>query len=104
MNKTTPILTAVMSKLISERDEVLAQLDLIINKNISDSGLSGIVKEATELFKKLSEVENAIETLKYSIQNNGSTNYSEEVKRLRDTLIKMQEEKQIKNIQDDVNP
>ena len=92
MNKTTPILTAVMSNLVSERDKILAQLDLVINKNISDSGVSGIVEETTELFKKLSNVESTIQTVNYTIHGNEEPKYSDDVNRLVETLLKLQEQ------------
>jgi hypothetical protein len=92
MNKVNPILTAVMSKLISDRDNVLAQLDLVLNKNLSDYGVSGIIEQTAQLFKKLSEIDSAIDTVKYTIENNSSSPISEQIDKLKDTLEKMQGE------------
>lgn len=49
MKNNNPILTAVMSKLISERDNVLAQLDLILNKN--SSNVSDVVEQNNKTFQ-----------------------------------------------------
>jgi hypothetical protein len=67
---SSPILNAVVSRLIAERDEALVQLDLIVNKNKFKGGLDSAVDEATETIKTLSNVEMAIETVKGIIQEN----------------------------------
>jgi hypothetical protein len=56
----SPILNAVVSRLIAERDETLVQLDLIVNKN---KGSSDSVQETLELIKNLSSIEHSIETV-----------------------------------------
>lgn len=56
----SPILNAVVSRLIAERDEALVQLDLIVNKN---KGSSDSVQETLELIKNLSSIEHSIETV-----------------------------------------
>ena len=68
--KTNLLLNAVMSKLISNRDNVLAQLDLILNKSIFDKDTSNIVDKTTDLFLELTNVENTIETVKGIVENN----------------------------------
>jgi hypothetical protein len=101
MNKTNPILTAVMSKLISDRDNVLAQLDLVLNKQISDKGVSGIVEQTTELFRKLSEAESSIETVKFTIESNANKQqFSQQIGELRETLTKLQEKNNTENPQE----
>ncbi len=93
LNKSnSKILIAVMSKLISNKDNVLAQLDLILNKNISDKGISNIVEQATNLFIELSNIESAIESVKFTIESNANTNqFSEQIGQLKETLTKLQQ-------------
>ena len=98
MKKNNPILTAVMSRLVSERDNVLAQLDLVLNKNISDNGVSGIVEQASGLFKQLSEIESTLETVELTIQSNDSQNqFAKQVGELTTAISKLQENNNIEN-------
>lgn len=62
MGTTNSILNAVVSRLLAERDEVLVQLDLIVNKNQGTSAL-GVVDDATEAIKKLAQLEQSIVTV-----------------------------------------
>lgn len=96
MKNNNPILTAVMSKLISERDNVLAQLDLILNKN--SSNVSDVVEQTTKLFKILSDVESTIETVKFTIDSNENKNqFTEQVNELTTVMNKIQEHNTEKN-------
>lgn len=97
MSNQNKILTAVLSKLISDRDNVLAQLDLIVNKNISTEGVKGIVNETAELFTKLSTLDSSIESVELTIKNSLTNNFEAEVQRLREALVEMQEEKNNNN-------
>jgi hypothetical protein len=82
-----PILNAVLSKLVSERDEALVIFDLIINKNMSDSGITGIVGEALSAAKKVTESEITIEWINNLVQdNNSSSKMADQIKGLQDTL------------------
>jgi hypothetical protein len=98
MKQNKPILTAVMSKLISERDDVLAQLDLVLNKNISNNGVSGIVEQTSGLFKKLSEIESTIETVEFTIKSNdGQNQFIKQVGELTEAISKLQENTNTEN-------
>lgn len=71
MAKTSnPILNAVLSRLIADRDEDLVKFDLIINKNQSDSGISGIVSEAYFLAKQIAQTEVTIDWVNNLIESN----------------------------------
>ena len=103
MNKTNPILTAVMSKLISDRDNVLAQLDLVLNKNASDKGTSGVVEYTVELFKKLSETETTIETVKFTIESNKNKNQlAQQIGEITTAISKLQENNNPENHGDNI--
>lgn len=98
MKQNNLIITAVMSKLISERDIVLAQLDLAINKNVFNNNTSDVVNQIVELFKNLSTIESAIETLQLTINNNFKSNeISEQISELTDTINHLQENKNTEN-------
>ena len=86
------ILNAVMSKLVSQRDDILAQLDLVLNKNISDKGISNIVEQATNLFAELSKIETTIETTTNVIENSNRPNqFAEQLSEIKNTISKIQE-------------
>ena len=78
------------SKLYSQRDNVLAQLDLVLNKNISDSGVSGIVNQAVDLFTELSKIESTIETL--TIIKNGNEKPDQFTKQVGEITAALQEQ------------
>lgn len=59
MKSNNKILNAVVSKLASERDEVLVQLDLILNHNRSSS--DDIVRDAVDSFKNWAHIEKTLE-------------------------------------------
>jgi hypothetical protein len=106
MNKTNnPILNATLSKLFAERDEALAQFDLIVNKNMSDTGVSGIVDQAVRVSKKISETEMAIEWISGVIQDNDNSAKSiEAVKELQDAITSKIKENENNNNNDGNNP
>lgn len=98
MKQNNLIITAVMSKLISDRDIVLAQLDLVINKNIFNNGTSDAVNQISELFKNLAIIESAIETVQLTINNNTTTNkISEQIGELTETINHLQDNQNTDN-------
>lgn len=98
MKQNNLIITAVMSKLISDRDSVLTQLDLAINKNIFNNGTSDAVNQIAELFKNLSIIESAIETVQLTINNNTTTNkISEQIGELTETINHLQDNQNTDN-------
>ena len=87
MNTNNPILNAVISKLIADRDEALVKFDLIVNKNQSDSGVSGIVSEAFYLAKHISQTEVTIDWVQTLIEENDSSNEMiNKIKELQDAV------------------
>ena len=92
-NNGNQIITAVMSRLVSQRDNVLVQLDLVLNKNISNKGVSGIVKHATELFSELSKIELTIETVTGVLSENikKQNQFSEQVNELKKSFSELQQ-------------
>jgi len=88
MKSSNNILNAVISKLQAEKDEVIVQLDLIINKNLSDKGVSGLVDQATLMFKKLSEIDLTIETVLLTIENNKSNQFIQQIGELSELISK----------------
>lgn len=93
MGNESPIITAVMSELVSQRDNVLVQLDLVLNKNILNKGiLADVVEETTNLFIKLSTIESSIETVKSVIENNNKqSQINEQVSQLATAINQIQE-------------
>lgn len=83
------ILNATMSKLISERDDVLVQLDLTLNKNISNKGVSGIVNQSVNIFKELSQIEGTIETLRAVIESNSL--FNQQISEITDSIKNLQQ-------------
>lgn len=98
MKQNNLIITAVMSKLVSDRDIVLTQLDLAINKNIFNNGTSDVVNQISELFKNLSIIESAIETVQLTINNNATSNkINEQIGELTDTINHLQDNQNTNN-------
>lgn len=96
--KNNLILTAVMSKLISDKDNILAQLDLILNKNTSDKCVAGVVGQTTELFIELSKIESTIETVKFVIDSNQHYNpITEQINHLATKITNLQEKDNSEN-------
>ena len=99
------ILEAVLSKLISERDEILAKLHLILNESKFESQVSDIIETTTNLFKKLSQVENSIESVSLVIEGNSKdeSNRSKNVEEINDLIKKLQNNNTQNNTQNDGN-
>ena len=70
MSNSNLILQAVVSRLISERDDALVQLDFIVNKGKINSDVKDIVSDTTDIIKQLSNIEQAIETINNIINQN----------------------------------
>ena len=100
------VLNAVLSKIVAQKDNILAQLDLVLNKNISDNGVAGIVDQAAKLFVDLANVENAIETAKSIIEIGQKNNtISEQVNQITSEISKITKlQEQIKQESNGNNP
>lgn len=94
--KENQILNAVMSNIISKRDNVLIQLDLILNKNVFTDKTSDVVTQTTKLFKKLSTIESTLETVKSIIDRN-ENKFNEQISDITMALNKLQENNNLEN-------
>lgn len=92
MNKSNNlILNAVLSKLQSEKDEVLAKIDLIVNKN-AVTNVNSVVTDAVDLFKELNSLESTLELVKVVIdQNNASSQMKENLSEINNLVSKLNE-------------
>ena len=100
------MITAVMSELVSQRDNVLVQLDLALNKNVLHKGILAHtnVEDIANLFKELSTIESSIETVKSIIENNNKQNQiTDQVSQLT-TAINQIQEKNNSEKNDSINP
>lgn len=87
-NSGNPLINAVVSKLASDRDAILVQLDFILNKNGSNKDSKSIVDDAVDAFKSLSTIEKTIETVTAIIQeNNRSGQLKKQIDELSNALI-----------------
>ena len=92
MNKSNNlILNAVLSKLQSEKAEVLVKIDLIVNKN-NISNVNSIVDDTVNLFKELNSIEGTLELVDVVIeQNNAITQSKEKLEEINSIISKLNE-------------
>jgi len=86
MKNTNSIITAVISKAISERDEILVRLDMLINKNNLNTDNENIVSSTLDTFKKLNEIERTIETINVVLDNNSANQTKQQIEDLSKAL------------------
>jgi len=92
MNKSNNlILNAVLSKLQSEKAEVLVKIDLIVNKN-NISNVNSVIDDTVNLFKELNSIEGTLELVDVVIeQNNAITQSKEKLEEINDMISKLNE-------------
>ena len=92
MNKSNNlILNAVLSKLQSEKAEVLVKIDLIVNKN-NISNVNSVVDDTVNLFKELTNIEGTLELVDVVIeQNNAVTQSKEKLEEINSIISKLNE-------------
>jgi len=92
MNKSNNlILNAVLSKLQSEKAEVLVKIDLIVNKN-NISNVNSVVDDTVNLFKELNNIEGTLELVDVVIeQNNAVTQSKEKLEEINSIISKLNE-------------
>ena len=92
MNKSNNlILNAVLSKLQAEKAEVLAKIDLIVNKN-NISNVNSVVNDTTNLFKELNNLEGTLELVDVVIEQNNAVGQSKEkLEEINDMISKLNE-------------
>jgi uncharacterized coiled-coil protein SlyX len=92
MNKSNNlILNAVLSKLQSEKAEVLVKIDLIVNKN-NISNVNSVIDDTTNLFKELNNLEGTLELVDVVIEQNNAVGQSKEkLEEINDMISKLNE-------------
>jgi len=92
MNKSNNlILNAVLSKLQAEKAEVLAKIDLIVNKN-NISNVNSVVNDTTNLFKELNNLEGTLDLVEIVIEQNNAVGESKEkLEEINDMISKLNE-------------
>ena len=92
MNKSNNlILNAVLSKLQSEKAEVLVKIDLIVNKN-NISNVNSVIDDTVNLFKELNSIEGTLELVDVVIeQNNAITQSKEKLEEINSIISKLNE-------------
>ena len=88
------ILNAVLSKLQSERDEVLAKIDLIVNKE-KISNVNSVVDDAINLFKQLNNLDGTLELMDIVIEQNSDVKQAKEkIEEIGNIISKLNETQQ----------
>ena len=70
ITETSPLLTASLSHFAAERDRLLAELDIYLNRPVATGNVTGITSEVFSLFQKLNETQGTIELVRGIIDDN----------------------------------
>jgi len=104
MNKSNNlILNAVLLKLQSEKAEVLAKIDLIVNKNTTNISVNSVIDDTVGLFKELNNLEGTLDLVEVVIEQNSAVGQSKEKLEEINNMISKLNESQIKENDNDNN-